>query len=110
MSIYIFPVEENIENEVRVGSQKALNIFRIMQEAIHNSLKHSEAENIIVGINSGASIVINIKDDGKGIGNNKADGNGLRNMEARAADAGLKFLVQSSVKSGTNILFETTTN
>lgn len=103
-------VEETIKTDVHVGSQKALNIFRIVQEAVHNALKHSGAGNISIQIKSAANILIKVKDDGKGINNNNGDGNGLRNMQVRAADAGIKFLVESAINTGTNILLETTTN
>lgn len=102
-------VEESIENDVRVGSQKALNIFRIVQEAVHNALKHSGAKEIIVSINSVEKILIHIADDGKGISKNINDGNGLRNMKARAEDVGLKIFLNTS-DNGTDILIETTTN
>ena len=103
-------VEENIENDVRVGSQKALNIFRIVQEATHNALKHSAAKNIIIHIDSAQDISISVKDDGIGITRHSNGGNGLRNMKARAGDAGIKLIVRSSAGAGTGILLETTTN
>ncbi|MGN6355171.1 MAG: sensor histidine kinase, partial [Parafilimonas sp.] len=101
-------VEENIVNDIRVGSQKALNIFRIVQEAIHNALKHSHAKNIIVEIKTGDVISIIIKDDGTGI-TSTADsaGHGLRNMKIRAEDAGIHFNIESAEGSGTNIFLET---
>ncbi|MGN6215124.1 tetratricopeptide repeat-containing sensor histidine kinase [Parafilimonas sp.] len=101
-------VEENIVNDIRVGSQKALNIFRIVQEAIHNALKHSHAKNIIVEIKTGDVISIIIKDDGTGI-TSTADsaGHGLRNMKIRAEDAGIHFNIGSAEGSGTNIFLET---
>ncbi|HEX5151003.1 MAG TPA: sensor histidine kinase [Parafilimonas sp.] len=104
-------VEENIENDLRVGSQKALNIFRIMQESIHNALKHSKAKNIIICIESATTISIQIKDDGIGIKPQiTGDGNGLRNMKARAADAAIQLTLYTSATEGTAINLETTTN
>ena len=104
-------VSENIENDARVGSQKALNIFRIVQEAIHNALKHSNAKNILVVIESNKKIKIAVKDNGKGMDlSNTSVGNGLRNMQARAKDAGLNLEVDSSPGNGTNMIMETTTN
>ena len=95
-------VEENIENDGRIGSQKALNIFRIVQEAIHNALKHSNAKRLDINIESKEKISILIKDDGKGITMPVVnEGNGLRNMQARATDAGIKFSVQSAAGKGT---------
>lgn len=104
-------VEENIQNDVRVGSQKALNIFRIVQEAIHNALKHSNAKNIFIKMESAEKINISIVDDGKGIAvQQDNDGNGLRNMKARAEDDGLLLHVQSAGGQGTGIFIQATTN
>lgn len=104
-------VEEKIDNDVRVGSQKALNIFRIVQEAIHNALKHSQAKNIIVEIESDKKIKIRVNDNGIGMDlSNPAGGNGLRNIQARAKDAGIQLAVNSSEGNGTNLVIETTTN
>lgn len=100
-------VEENVVNDVRVGSQKALNIFRIVQEAIHNALKHSDAGNIIVGIKSDDTILITVTDNGKGLqATENENGNGLRNMRVRAEDAGIDFNLQSAANEGTKILLE----
>jgi signal transduction histidine kinase len=104
-------VEEDIENDVHAGSQKALNIFRIVQEAIHNALKHSGAQNIIIRISSKANIQVEIKDDGMGITKqNSAEGNGLRNMQVRALEAGMQCSVESIAGEGTNVLLSATTN
>jgi signal transduction histidine kinase len=103
-------VEENIVNDVKIGSQKALNIFRIVQEAIHNALKHSNAKNLCINIKSDEKILITVNDDGKGISTTNNDGNGLRNMKTRATDTGIQFTVQSSETGGTEILLETTIN
>ncbi|MFZ1370534.1 MAG: hypothetical protein WAR78_09125, partial [Ferruginibacter sp.] len=45
-----FHISEEINTDVRVSSQNALNIFRIVQEALHNALKHSNASNISIYI------------------------------------------------------------
>ena len=104
-------VVEDIQTDVRVGSQKALNIFRIVQEAVHNALKHSCARSIVIRIHSGESIAISITDDGNGFAHTgNGDGNGLRNMEARATDAGILFSMQSVAGNGTAVQLETTTN
>lgn len=104
-------MEENIQQDLRVGSQKALNIFRIVQEAVHNALKHSAAKNILIKIESDTNIQFGITDDGKGIvEGNGHEGNGLRNMKARAADAGIQLNVESIKGKGTSILLQDTTN
>ncbi|MEO8116343.1 MAG: sensor histidine kinase [Bacteroidota bacterium] len=104
-------VSENIEKDVRVSSQKALNIFRIVQEALHNALKHSNAKNILVNIDSDKNIKISVKDNGKGMDlSNPTYGNGLRNMQARAKDAAIQLTVDSTLGNGTNLIIQSTTN
>jgi len=99
-----FHIREKIKNDVRISSQHALNIFRIVQEAIHNALKHGEAANITINISSA-------EDDGKGITeNNNTEGNGLLNMKARAKEIGMRLSIQSDNNQGTVLLLESNTN
>ena len=104
-----FHILEEINNDIRISSQNALNIFRIVQEALHNALKHSHASNISVYISSNETFRIKISDDGKGMPeNNAANGNGLRNMQARAREIDMQLSISSGVNGGT-VLFLTTT-
>jgi len=107
-----FYITENITNDTRISSQNALNIFRIVQEAIHNALKHSDASSICVTITSEEQLAIKITDDGKGLEENTAsDGNGLLNMHARAREIGMKLAITSAMNKGTTLLLQTgTTN
>jgi signal transduction histidine kinase len=104
---------EEIKNDVRISSQHALNIFRIVQEATHNALKHSNALNITISLYSHQHIEIKIEDDGKGIRaeQNSTEGNGLLNMKARAFEVGFDFNILSNTNVGTTILLQShTTN
>lgn len=62
-------------------------LFRIIQEALNNTIKHSEAKNFIVNLfQVEKNIVVEIKDDGKGCKfeeNTKLNGNGLANIKER---------------------------
>lgn len=104
-------LHEKITNDARISSQNALNIFRIVQEALHNALKHSNASNINIFLNSSDKVSVRIEDDGKGIENiqNSADGNGLMNMKARATEAGFFFQITSVPGKGTTILLQPAT-
>ena len=103
-----FHINEEINNDIRLSSQYALNIFRIVQEAIHNAVKHSSASNIIININSSENIIIKIIDDGKGMSNTKDNtgGNGLINMKARAKEAGMQLAIISQVNEGTCLVLQ----
>ncbi len=107
-----FHITEEIINDVRISSQHALNIFRIVQEAIHNAVKHSGARNINISINSHEVILLNINDDGKGMEEiNNTEGNGLLNMQARAREMGMLLSIASKPNDGTSLFLQTgTTN
>jgi signal transduction histidine kinase len=97
-----FHISEDISNDLRFGSQNALNVFRIVQEAMHNALKHSGAGDIGISISSNEQLLIKITDDGRGMDAGAAPGgNGLRNMQARAAESGLRLSILSDTVNGT---------
>ncbi len=72
------------------GPERALNLLRILQEAVTNALKHSGATMIKLSADTETlsddqrQIVIRIKDNGRGFNPQRAAGNGLRNMQHRA--------------------------
>lgn len=70
---------------------KALNLYRIAQEAVNNAVKHGKAENIFIDLNkSEGTIVLSVKDDGLGFSqtqtqkNAKKNGMGLNIMKYRS--------------------------
>lgn len=72
------------------GPERALNLLRILQEAVTNALKHSEASRIqllatveTIEGNQG-HITIEVKDNGKGFVARNIPGNGLSNMQHRS--------------------------
>ena len=107
-----FHITEEIKNDARLSSQHALSIFRIVQEAVHNALKHSNAANITVDIKSAESITLKITDDGIGISNttDNTGGNGLINMKARATEAGMQLDITAGNNNGTSLILQATTN
>jgi len=100
-----FHIFERINNDVKISSQHALNIFRIVQEAVHNALKHSGGTSITISLTSNESIEIKIQDDGKGIMHveNDTSGNGLANMKLRAAESGFELGIKTEPGKGTAI-------
>lgn len=99
-----FHIQENIENDISIGSRHALNIFRIMQEALHNAVKHSSAKNITIAIVSNENIHIEVKDDGAGMPADAFNkyGNGLLNMRERAEEVNMKLELSSGDGDGTS--------
>ncbi len=113
--------EWGVPKGVHFDKTQKLNIFRIIQEALHNIMKHSKATNVEVSVkNEGKKTVIRIIDDGVGFVNNTEDagkGLGLNSMQYRANQIGAGFVIKQNKPSGTcvqlsisNKLLEVRTN
>lgn len=93
----------------RMEQQHELILFRIVQEALNNIMKHAEAATISARLNYGIDkIELLLTDDGKGFslteGNiGKLPGMGLRNMQNRAKLIGAVFCMSSTPGSGTEL-------
>ena len=89
------------------SSNKQIHIFRLIQEAVQNVLKHAEATKVRVNLLDGEdSIIIRIIDNGKGFCNeDKKDGIGIKNMKNRISGlrGELKFV---SGDKGTEVIFK----
>ena len=79
------------------GPHKALQVMRIIQEAVTNVIRHANAKNLIIKAFShideeGKNVcIIEVSDDGNGLVSDHAHGNGLKNMKYRANDIGAKL-------------------
>ncbi len=87
------------------NSEKALHIVLIVQEALNNAVRHSNAKNIITeSIVQNNTWIINIKDDGKGISagtdNQSSGGFGLNNMKERSSIAEISLNIESEKGKG----------
>jgi PAS domain S-box-containing protein len=73
-------------DDLEIGSELHLGIYRILQEHLTNILKHAEAYNVqILFVLSDDDLVLKVVDDGKGFDiNRKRDGIGIANMIMRA--------------------------
>ncbi len=96
---------DEIEEKVILGPSEALNLFRICQEAVANSLKYASANTLSISVQAtGGKYKVNIADDGKGFDITKVDPsvhNGLENMKYRANDIAGKLELVSEVDKGT---------
>ncbi|WP_168026839.1 tetratricopeptide repeat-containing sensor histidine kinase [Ignavibacterium album] len=100
-----------IENEFEINknyslnSTQMLNLFRIIQEAIQNAVKHSDADKIKINfISNDYGFKVIIKDNGNGFDVvNSSKGSGLCNMQHRCEESGGKFSITSS-SAGTEIV------
>lgn len=95
--------EHNINNNVPLTANKILNIYRIVQEAVQNGIKHSGCSVIKIKLSDeSGNLELNIEDNGKGIPDNFREGNGIINMRLRCEESGGNFEISGS-SSGTKI-------
>jgi signal transduction histidine kinase len=88
-----------------VSDADKIHIYRIVQEAIQNVNKYSEAKRcLIMLLKTDGKITVRIWDNGIGFQPEKTkDGIGLRNIRARTAEMGGTLRINSEGKSGTTI-------
>jgi signal transduction histidine kinase len=106
-------VKEKIETDFLLPSSQAFHLYRVIQEAVNNSLKHSNGKNITVEIIANTEWKLMIEDDGKGLNEDRKSsggGNGLLNMKERSADAGWTINWITGGQKGTVVEIYPTTN
>ncbi len=80
-------------------------VYRIVQEALTNVLRHAQARACRVELSTGATLRLEITDDGTGLPEDRRTGVGLSSMRERAAELGGTCLVErSTVMGGTRVL------
>lgn len=90
----------------RLSAEQALTLYRIVQEAVTNSLRHAGARAIeISGREVGEEYLLDIKDDGGGLGDNppRPGALGLTGMRERAALLGGHCEVATDAGGGTRV-------
>lgn len=98
----------NVNENLVFDKIKLLNLFRIIQEALHNVLKHSKASKVEVSVNSEKNkIIAKVCDNGCGISKNaikEKKGIGMNSMEYRANQIGAEFKIEQNKPSGTCVI------
>ncbi|MFT3825813.1 MAG: histidine kinase [Chitinophagaceae bacterium] len=94
------------EEELNLDQQKEINIYRMLQEILHNTIKHAEASYLIIKIMTEQNrLLIMTADNGKGFdyfGKLKENsGLGLRNLQSRVEVMGAEIFCQSELGKGT---------
>lgn len=109
----IFPIEILCESEnvPRFAPMCELHIYRIVQEIIHNTLKHAQAKTLRIQLYTDKqTLVLLTADDGKGFDTELmqegGSGLGLRNIETRTNILQGSFDMQSAIGKGTKYTFE----
>jgi signal transduction histidine kinase len=96
-----------IVKEIRVPKDKEIHIFRMVQEIVHNTIKHAQARALQIGFSEeNGHLLCLTKDDGKGFDKEKvlttSQGLGLRSLESRCEILNGILTLESAPGLGTN--------
>lgn len=106
----LYKVSLSVTGEVIfLDASKELVLFRIVQEALNNIIKHAVASSINIGVHYNTSMLkLDITDNGKGFACEKGSeqGTGLTNMKKRASTLNGDCTIYSNPGEGTTIKIE----
>lgn len=96
-------------NGQAVDKQKALNVYRVVQELINNILKHAQAREILITYQTTPTLLtVNVEDDGNGAlltsladSRKKTGSLGLKNIESRLNIIGGNITFTPRMPTGT---------
>ncbi len=89
-----------------LNQQKALSLYRVMQELLNNTIKHARAENVIIDFEvEGDDMLIGYSDDGIGmpVEEKMKRGMGISNIESRLGIIDALFSIDASTDKGFKI-------
>jgi signal transduction histidine kinase len=90
-----------------LGPARAHDLYRVVQEALSNALRHARATGIEVTLaRTPAGIRLQVQDDGTGFVEGGSDGFGIRNMRARVQDMGGSLRIESTLGAGTRLIVD----
>jgi two-component system, NarL family, sensor kinase len=104
-------IKLSCDEDLKPGRDKEINVFRIVQEIIHNTVKHASADTLVIQIRKEQDqLLIVTADNGKGFHYEKKyeehKGLGLRNLQSRAEIMGGEMSCKSEPGKGTMYNFE----
>lgn len=100
LNVRIFPIDTP-----GLSPENALNIYRMLQEILNNTLKHARAYTLTIsGTIENDLLIIETEDDGVGYNSNdlmRFNGFGLLNLRLRASKMNAQLLVDTAPSKGT---------
>jgi signal transduction histidine kinase len=93
----------------RLDLTRATHLFRIVQEAVHNAVRHGRPRGIGIAVRQRpGGIRLTVEDDGRGLprGVHRRSGLGLGSMRYRAQAMGGTFEIRSGRRGGTMVICE----
>ncbi|MGH8791428.1 MAG: GAF domain-containing protein [Stackebrandtia sp.] len=101
-------LDADADGEFDLDDDAEVDVLRMIQEAVHNAVRHSEADRIDVRLRAGARVVAEVSDDGIGFDPDHAalHGLGLASMRERAETLGGCLEVLTRPGRGTTVRLE----
>jgi signal transduction histidine kinase len=102
-------VSLEIEGDGSLHLKEAQALFRIVQEALNNVIKHADADQVRLRLHLIEPFWIEIEDDGRGFETNlvrRSSGIGMAGMDERSKEIGWELSVTSAPGAGTRIRVE----
>jgi signal transduction histidine kinase len=98
-------------DHIKLSKEQEINIYRIIQEVTHNTIKHANATELIIRLKTdGEDLLLMTSDNGLGFDyENKLEANkglGLINLQSRTEILNAKFNYRSDPGQGTQYIFE----
>jgi len=101
-------IQDDIEGQLDLNYQNTLTLFRIAQESLSNTARHSKAQAAELRLwEEDCQIYLEIVDNGAGFNIDKTEanlGHGLANMQRRTRKAGGGIQIDSSPGNGTKVI------
>jgi len=99
-------IQLNVLDTVEIPADRSVHIFRILQEIIHNTVKHSRASTLTIQITRKNNFLqVTTKDDGVGfdtqVVRNESSGLGLKSINSRADMLDGRLDMESASGKGT---------
>jgi two-component system NarL family sensor kinase len=103
-----FYFELNIEDNItwiEINKSININLYRVLQEALHNIVKYSRAKNVTLCFSIDTNnLIIHLNDDGVGFDISKTkSGIGIKNMKNRITNLKGSFNINSEINKGTTL-------
>ncbi len=98
---------EGKSESVNLSKQDQLNLYRIVQEAVHNAVKHGKTDRILVRLEEDdGNLLLSVTDDGIGLPEDadSREGMGLQIMRYRASALGAALSLQRRTEGGTEMI------
>ncbi len=98
------PISLTIEGERPLPPETQIALYRIVQEALHNVIKHAAASQVMVKLTfSPQAVDLAVRDDGRGFETISPHSLGIGIMQERAEKIGANITISSQIGDGTTV-------